>query len=199
MQSRHRGEETRERILAAAAESFAQNGYDATGVAQICRQAEVTKGAFYHHFPSKQSLFLVLFERWLAGLDGQLASARAGSQTVPEALRNMVGMARQVFEVASGQLPMFLEFWTQAARDPAIWQETIAPYQRYRAFFSGMVEAGIAEGSLRRVDPDVAALVIVSLAVGLVLQGVLSPPGADWGRVAEESIELLLDGLGRSG
>lgn len=198
MQPRQRGEETRERILTAAAECFAQTGYDATGVAQICRRAEVTKGAFYHHFPSKQSLFLVLFGRWLAGLDGQLASARAGSQTVPEALRGMVGMVRQVFEAASGQLPMFLEFWTQAARDPAIWEETIAPYQRYRAFFSGMVEAGIAEGSLRRVDPDVAALVIVSLAVGLVLQGVLSPPGADWGRVAEESIEILLDGLRRS-
>jgi hypothetical protein len=92
---------------------------------------------------------------------------------------------------------MFLEFWNQAARDPAIWQATIAPYRRYRAFFSGLVEAGIAEGTLRSLDPEIAAHVIVSLAVGLVLQGSLDPEGADWGRVLEEGVRLLLEGLTR--
>ena len=90
---------------------------------------------------------------------------------------------------------MFLEFWTRAAREPEVWQATIAPYRRYRAFFSGMVEAGVAEGTLRPVDPGVAAHVIVSLAVGLVLQGALDPDGADWGQVTRESIQMLLDGL----
>lgn len=58
-----------------------------------------------------------------------------------------------------------------------------------------MVETGIVEGTLRPVDPGVAAHVIVSLAVGLVLQGALDPDGADWGQVTQESIQMLLDGL----
>jgi AcrR family transcriptional regulator len=192
-----RGEETHSCILQAALACFARQGYDATGVAEICRCAGVSKGAFYYHFPSKQALFLELMDCWLVGLDAQLAAASAEADTVPEGLMQMAGMAGQVFQSASGQLPMFLEFWTQAAHDPAVWQATLEPYQRYRDLFTGMIEAGIAEGTLRPVDPDVAAPVVVSLAVGLVLQALLDPDGADWGQVAQEGVRLLLEGLAK--
>ena len=195
MGAQRRGEATRERILQAAQECFARHGYDATGVAEICRRAGVTKGGFYHHFPSKQAVFLELLENWLSGLDTLLEATRDQAATVPEALMQMTGMVGQVFQAASGQLPMFLEFWNRAARDPAIWQATIAPYRRYRTFFTGMIEAGIAEGALRPVDPELAAHLIVSVAVGLVLQGLLDPHGADWGEVAQESIRMLLGNL----
>lgn len=195
MVQQRRGEETRSRILEAAVECFARRGYDRAGVAEICHRAGVTKGGFYHHFPSKQALFLELMDRWLARLDAQLASAQAGADTFPDKLVRMAGMASQVFRETGGQLPMFLEFWTRAAREPEVWQATIAPYRRYRAFFSGMVEAGVAEGTLRPVDPGVAAHVIVSLAVGLVLQGALDPDGADWSQVAQDGVRLLLKGL----
>ena len=72
MISQRRGERTRSRILQAAEDCFAQRGYDAASVAEICRSAGVSKGAFYHHFPSKQALFLELLDRWLAELDAQL-------------------------------------------------------------------------------------------------------------------------------
>ncbi len=195
MTTQQRGEETKSRILEAAQECFALYGYDGTGVAEICRRANVTKGGFYHHFPSKQALFMELMDRWLAGLDKQLATICAEMENIPEGLLQMAGMIGQVFQAASGQLPMFLEFWTKAARDPAIWQATITPYRWYQAFFSGMIEAGIAEGTLRPVDSEMAAQVIVSLAVGLVLQGLLDPQGADWAHVAEESVHILLEGL----
>jgi len=166
-------------------------------VAEICHSAGVTKGAFYHHFSSKQALFLELLDRWLAQLDAQLAIASAGEDTIPQRLLQMARMARQVFQDARGQLPMFLEFWSKASRDPAMWQATVAPYRRYQALFSDMIEAGIAEGTLRPIDTQIASQVIVSLAVGLVLQGLLDPHGADWGQVVEEGVQILLDGLGR--
>jgi len=195
MSTQRRGEETRSRILTAAAECFAEHGYDGASVSEICERAGVTKGGFYHHFSSKQALFLNLLEHWLAEVDVQLRSAGSESDTVPQSLLQMTAAARRVFQSAGGQLPMFLEFWSRAARDPEVWQATIAPYRRYQAFFSAMVEAGIAEGTLRDVDPEIAAWVIVSLSVGLMLQGVLDPQGNDWGQVAEEGVRMLLAGL----
>jgi AcrR family transcriptional regulator len=195
MTTQQRAEETRSRILQVATECFAQYGYDAVGVAEICRRAEVTKGGFYHHFPSKQALFLELLERWLGGLDTQMEAARSGAATVPEGLRQMAGMAHHVFDAAKGQIPLYLEFWAKAARDPAVWQATIEPYRRYRDFFRGVVEAGIAEGSLRRVDAERAAQVLVALAVGLLLQGMLDPEGADWGEMMQEGVQMVLSGL----
>lgn len=199
MSLQRRGEETRDRILEAAQACFAQHGYDGTGVAEICHRADVTKGGFYHHFPTKQAVFLELVDRWLGGLDSQLGAACADARSVPESLMRMAGMIGQLFQAARGQLPVFLEFWSQAARDQDIWQATIAPYHWYQSFFCGLISAGISEGSLRPVDPEIASQTLVSLAVGLVLQGLIEQEETDWGRVTEESVKLLLEGISTKG
>jgi AcrR family transcriptional regulator len=198
MATQVRSEETRERILQAAAVCFGEHGYDATGTAEICRRAGVSKGAFYHHFPTKQAAFLELLNRWLAGLDTQLAAARAGTETVPASLQAMAASAAAVFGRADAQPPIFLEFWSRAARDPAVRQAASAPYRRYLDFFAELIRAGIAEGSLKPVDPQTAAHVIVSFAAGLLLQSLVDPPGADWDATARSGLDLVLEGVRRS-
>ncbi len=195
MTTQQRGEKTRARILEAATAGFAEQGYESTGVAEICERADVSKGAFYHHFSSKQDLFMELLQCWLAQLDAGLAEFRDSRASVSEELLSMTEMICTVFEVADDQLPIFLEFWAKAAHDPEIWEATITPYRRYRAFFANIVKTGIDQGDLHPVDPDTAARVIVSLAVGLVLQGLLDAEGADWGRVARQGMQMLLHGL----
>jgi AcrR family transcriptional regulator len=190
-----RSDETRGRILEVAAECFMRTGYDATGVAEICERAGVSKGAFYHHFPTKQAAFLALMEQWLSGVDAPLRAARVPGAPIAQQLVGIAQIVDPVFVVAQGQIPMFLEFWRQAAKDPEVWQATIEPYRRFRAAFASLVSEGIADGSLRPMDADLAALTIVSLGVGLVVQGVLDPDGEDWGRAAIEALRLLLEGL----
>jgi len=192
-----RAEETRTRILDAAAAGFAERGYDGTSVAEICDRAGVSKGAFYHHFPSKQDLFLELLERWLDLLEDQLDAVRGQENPVPVQLLAMADMIRHVFQAAGDQLPVFIEFWARATHDPVTWQATIAPYHRYQRYFSRMIRAGVAEGTLRPVDPDTAARVVVSLAVGVVVQGLLDTEGAEWGDVAARGMEMLLEGIQR--
>ncbi|SEF87105.1 DNA-binding transcriptional regulator, AcrR family [Nonomuraea solani] len=64
--------ETRERLLAAAAEVFAERGYDGTRVADIAAAAGVSNGALYAHFGSKADLLVAALRahgrRLLAGL-----------------------------------------------------------------------------------------------------------------------------------
>ena len=188
-----RSEETRARILEAAIQCFSNAGYASASVDDICAQAGVSKGAFYHHFPSKQAIFLALLQDWLKTLDVAMESMR--KPTVPETLVQMTGMLPLVFASAQDRLPMFLEFWLQASRDKAVWQATIAPYRHYQELFAQLIEAGVAEGSVKPVDSQATAQIIVSLAVGLLLQGVLDPHGADWQKVAAQSMQILMNGL----
>jgi AcrR family transcriptional regulator len=190
-----RSEETRGHILEAALIQFSSSGYDAASVDDICAEAGVSKGAFYHHFPSKQAVFLALLEDWLKTVDASLEAAR--KSTVPETLTNMARMLPVIFSQADGRLPMFLEFWLQASRDETVWKATIAPYQRYLDYFTGLVKQGIEEGSFRPVDPRSAAQVIVSFAVGLLLQGLLAAESTDWKKTAEESMNILMKGLAK--
>ena len=192
-----RSEETKARILQAAQQLFASGGYDATGVAEICKTAGVSKGAFYHHYPSKQAVFLALLENWLATLDGQMGPLLEGSDSVAQGLVRAAGITGMVFQSASGQLPMFLEFWREASHDPRVWQITIGPFRRYQELFAEIVKKGIAEGSLRPVDPLTTARLIVALALGLILQGVIDPQGAAWDEVTRDSFQMLMTGLSK--
>ena len=191
-----RSEETRTKIIEAAIKLFSNNGYNKASVDDICAEAGVSKGAFYHHFPSKQAVFIALLEGWLKTIDAGLEATR--QSTIPETFMKMTRLLPVIFAAADERLPMFLEFWTQASRDEKVWEATIAPYRHYRDFFAQLVEDGIAEGSLKPdTDPQAAAQVILSLAVGLFLQGVLDPQGADWQKVAEESMKILMNGLAK--
>jgi AcrR family transcriptional regulator len=197
MKQQVRAEETRARILNAAAMCFARSGYEASSVAEICKEAQVTKGAFYYHFSSKQALFLELLNTWLSSLDLRLQRARIGAETIPEGILGMAENARVIFEESNTYLPMFLEFWLHSVRDPAIWQMVIEPYRRYLEYFSAIMQEGVQEGSLRPIDPQLAARGLLSIAIGLILQGLMDPEGADWGSTAQESISLFVDGIKR--
>jgi AcrR family transcriptional regulator len=188
-----RSEETRARILGAATRLFSSAGYNAASVDDICKQAGVSKGAFYHHFPTKQAVFLALLQDWLKALDAGMESMR--KPTVPETLVEMTRVLPIAFASAKGRLPMFLEFWLQASRDEAVWKATIAPYRHYRDQFAALIEEGIAEGSLKSMDAQATATAIVSMAVGLLLQGILDPHNADWQKLAEQSMQILMNGL----
>lgn len=187
--------ETRNRILQAAEECFARYGYDNTGVAEICKAAAVSKGALYHHFPSKQAIFVEMFEIWMGGFSGRMDRLRDQADTVPEALLRMVKMTGLIFQRAAGQLPLFIEFLTKASRDPDTWKATIAPYSFFRDFFADLIRRGIEEGSLRKVDPELTARIIVSFGAGLVMQGVFDPTGGQWTEVGVQGIQSFLKGI----
>jgi AcrR family transcriptional regulator len=55
-------------ILTAARRQFAANGFDATSMDEIAEAAGVAKGAVYHHFASKEAVFLRVLEDVQAGL-----------------------------------------------------------------------------------------------------------------------------------
>jgi hypothetical protein len=60
-----------------------------------------------------------------------------------------------------------------------------------------MVQEGIAEGSLQPIDAHLAARVLVSLAVGLLMESLFDPQVTDWQSEARQSLELLMNGMAR--
>ena len=195
--AQQRGTVTRNLLLDVAGELFAQRGYDATSVTNICERAGVTKGAFYHHFATKQQVFLDLRDRWLAPLDAQFTVTRAAGETLPQVLQRIAEMAQPIFDAVGGEQrqQIFLELLSAARQDAAILPAMLSPRRKYRNLFARLVRAGVAEGTLRDVDATLAAEVLVTLGFGFVMQSMLDPDGADWAKLAQQGIALLMQGL----
>ena len=190
-----RSEETRNRILEAAESCFAQFGYDGTSVAQICDAAGVSKGALYHHYETKQEIFLELLGRWLQTMDSRLEDMGADIEDVPGKLLSMSSIIGTVLAVPRDQLLIYMEFVNKAVRERQVWEATVEPYHHYQKLISDMIESGIAQGSLRVVEVDSASRAVIALAMGMLIQGLFDPQGTDWEQVANDGFALLLDGL----
>jgi TetR/AcrR family transcriptional regulator, fatty acid metabolism regulator protein len=85
---------TRQRLLDAAEEVFAEKGYHGTGVEDIVRASDSSKGGFYFHFPNKQAIFLALIDalvpRLAAAVDHAIAAEPDPVAQLDAALRTVL-------------------------------------------------------------------------------------------------------------
>jgi AcrR family transcriptional regulator len=88
------GPDARARVLDAAVELFAQQGYDGTSVTQVITRAGVAKGGFYHHFASKEALLYEVYgdliRRQLDGMDEIIARGLPAAGTLRALIHDLV-------------------------------------------------------------------------------------------------------------
>ncbi|MGE5698808.1 MAG: TetR/AcrR family transcriptional regulator [Deltaproteobacteria bacterium] len=99
--------ETRKRaaILAAASRLFAEKGYANTPTSEIAREAGVAEGTLYHHFGSKDGIFLTIFDEtadgYLSGAERLIREGKSGADT----LRDYIAFH---FEYLASHAPQYL-------------------------------------------------------------------------------------------
>ncbi|HPT24184.1 MAG TPA: TetR/AcrR family transcriptional regulator [Anaerolineaceae bacterium] len=187
---------TKDRIFQASMLLFSQHGYDGTSVQDICQHAEVSKGAFYHHFQSKQALFLGMMDEWIKLFTAEVVDQQPGSLPVPEYLLALNGRISMAFDAAPHGFPILMDFWRQAILDETIWHEALTPYRHFQQFFEQLVRKGIAEGSLKRdTDPSQAAFLLIAFFMGYLLQAALYRDAVNWPLQTAYGLGQLLDGM----
>lgn len=81
----------RSAILEVASRLFAEKGYDKAPTAEIAQEAGVAEGTLYHHFGSKEGIFLTIFEEsveeYLAGAEALAAKGTTGAATLRALVR----------------------------------------------------------------------------------------------------------------
>jgi len=163
-------------------------------VDEICKTAGMSKGAFYHHFSSKQELFLEMLNQWLEIIDRYINTAREDSSNMLEIFMN-ISKAKQVFKDAGNKLPVFIDLWIRATRDDKLRKITIGSYYKYLKLFKDLIEEGKKKKIIKNINSDTAARLIIAVAVGFIMQGMLDPDGTEWDKVAEDSPRILLEGI----
>ena len=91
-------EPTQAKLLESAAELFADCGYAGVSMRQIAREIGVTQAAIYHHFPSKDDLYIASLEHLYSGQQEAIVSLVTSAAEPSERLALLVEALLQIFD-----------------------------------------------------------------------------------------------------
>jgi TetR/AcrR family transcriptional repressor of nem operon len=162
---------TREKLLRAAFEEIYRRGFQAASLDSILAKAGVTKGALYHHFPTKAALGYavveevvteLLLERWLGVLDSQPGDPVTALQRT---LRHRAA-ALTAGEIELG-CPLNNLAQEMSPLDERFRRCVNATFDAWREGFAQVLARGQAEGTVRRdVDAGQVAAFVVAAVEG---------------------------------
>lgn len=156
----------RRRILAAALDLFAEQGYDATSVSEVVIRAGVTKGALYHYFGAKEDL---LYEIYRGLLDQQLADLDHILRTTLDPAAALRAVVENLVATTIEHIREVSVFRRETARlSAARWQALQADWRRYQEAVRVLVRDAQHAGALAATaSPEIVSWIIFGFTTSL--------------------------------
>ena len=189
------GDPTRDRLVAAAAEVFAEKGYDRAGVQEIARRAGFTTGAIYGRFTGKAELLLAAIE---AQSDDEFEQLFAENRFEGKAtdIITTVGSHLVTEEFDNGQA-LLLEAFVAARRDPEVKVMLRRVIEHRTAELTALVDDAKHNGG---IDPALDTLSIVrfchAVGFGFLLFGAIDldrPEAEPWEALISRLVGAVAD------
>ncbi|MCR9136845.1 MAG: TetR/AcrR family transcriptional regulator [Alphaproteobacteria bacterium] len=201
---RRRADERPDEVLDAALQLFVRNGFAATKVEDIARDAGLSKGAIYRYFSSKEDIFESLVKRALTPIADHTSIVARTSQADPAMLlRGVLTMlSSRLSDPDTLALPRLVLM--EAGKFPAL----AAAYRRQvvdKALLAleTIVQRGVDEGTFRPVNPHYAVRNIIGPVLAHVLIGEIfgidKEPEPIPAAFIDSHFDILINGLANTG
>lgn len=169
-------EQTRERLLDAAADVFARRGFQAASLDEIAERAGLTKGAVYSNFAGKDDLIVALLEARLdpqfSGIVTSVDPAGDLHQQATEAARAYLGVLDRTRE----SYLLSMEFVVHLARHPELRRKFAGRYRALHRSYARMLEEYAAKAGFTLPLPAEQMIVIyMAMIDGLALTRLVQP------------------------
>jgi AcrR family transcriptional regulator len=170
---------------------FNQKGYRGTSLDEIAESLAVTKGAFYYHIKDKEDLLLRCFEQTTQRIAAmqQLAIDQGGN-----GMDQIARCLAYLFQDQHGDAGALIRFNMLISLPRELRRQVVREMHAIRDRFATMLEIGMADGSIRKVDPFVAERLIngaINTCIELPMVKIIKDPLA----AATDFFQLILVGL----
>jgi AcrR family transcriptional regulator len=170
-----RGTALRDQVLRTALALFSRDGYFKTSIHDIRREAGVSTGSIYHHFTNKESLAKALYDDLLEHMEEAMLRIMADNASCHDRCREVI---RFLFEAAEEE-PETMNFALYAKHREFMPSEKPICSSRPFELMRQMVTEGISAGTVRPIEPWVAATALFGGALRMIslrLDGALPEP-----------------------
>jgi len=183
----------KEPLLRAATELFGELGFDNTSVQEIVERAELTKGAFYHWFESKEDLLRLIHDRFI---DWELAQARAVlAEGLPphETLTRLIAATLAGNDRHKAEIAVFIRERRHLSN--ATFAAVLEKRDQLEAIIVGVLDDGVRTGEFRPV-PSTKVLAFGILGMCAWATEWYQPDGPmSIGDVASMYADILVNGV----
>lgn len=178
----------RSRMLGAATRVFARSSFEQASMDEIASEAGVGKPTLYRYFPSKDALFIAVFEHALDDLEGRLDRVldRQGSATA-----RLAGLVAEIIPTFRQHL-VSLRFLGDSAAEADRSKRRIFRERRKRIglYLARALDDGIEHGEIRAIDGTKVAQIVI----GMLWSATATSQAVDE-EIGRDVIDILLHGL----
>ena len=171
-------EETRRRLLDAAASVFIRRGLQAASIEEITAEAGFTRGAFYSNFESKEGLFVELLQQRVYDRYRGIVTGTPPDLSPAESLRWVAEKLAEIYRQDESRwlFALWLECLAHAARHPEFRSLAATFWSGTRTIGTGQIAAAFKErGAEPPIDPKHLATATIALDIGLAVQNLVDP------------------------
>jgi len=183
-----KGEQTREMILARAAELFSRQGYFGSSLSDIMHETGLEKGGIYNHFSSKEQLALEAFDYAVELVKQRTKLALAGKVNAIDRLNAIVTVFQELVEdpLLVGGCPILNTAVEADDAQPALRERARDAMDAWRTTIHRIVHKGIERQEIRPgVDADALATLLISTLEGAIMLSKLYGDNIHMRRVVE--------------
>lgn len=188
-------EERQYQILEAAMEVFVENGYANTRMDDIVSQSGLSKGALYHHYPSKKDLFIALIDHWEVYCFPDFYSRSGTDRSASDTLRDFAKAILDVFKEKKYVFLAEVEFWALSNQDQEINERSKSLYKKLLNLFELVLEKGVRNGEFNEMDTKMVSLIILTSFQGINWFCVFGEDQVSPETYIEESMNILIKSI----
>ncbi len=169
----HDKDATRQRILDAAEEVFAEKGYHGAVVDDIIRVAKTSKGGFYFHFPSKQGIFLALIDALAPRLMTAVERAIEHEETATGKVNAALAMALEQFSRHRRLSKILLV--EAVGLGHGFDEKIVEIHSQFAGMIRRYLDLAVAEGVIAPLDTNVASYAWFGAINEVVVRWLVTP------------------------
>jgi AcrR family transcriptional regulator len=181
-------------ILDAAFACFRRRGFHQTTMKDICKEAQLSPGAVYRYFRSKEDIINAAIDRSTAEWAGLISSFRSQAPNPGDALDMMAGyfFGRLREPGIMEETRLDIETWPECLRDERLRTGIARQFATLRGLFVQTFREAQAQGYMKEgLEPDDLFNLVTAIYQGLRLNTLFEPDAVDPDAVAQTLVELL--------
>lgn len=147
--------ETKEHIVSTAFKLFLENGYESTSMAQLVQTSNVSKGAFYHYFSSKEEIYDHIIEKYFLGyfkeVDWSALESLSLEEIKQEITRAYQNLLKELIKATENQLSCyFIMFFYNYQRSAEFKNVVQTFYTKMKSLIASKLQASMDNNTAQK-------------------------------------------------